>query len=430
MNCETCETSLLDLVYGELAADESEAVRAHVATCDGCARSLARLEGARALARAVPKETPPASITARVMEEARARAAATRAAAEAAQAKAAPTDAPTPREEPRSSFWQDLVRWIGSLAMGPQVAMAALLMLMVGMGLWYVPTLRLRPRDGATPVEPEPTTAESRSAALEPADPLRLGVDPHTGRITPVTEEEQRAAEIAQAREPEPRRVPRATAPEPQLAMADGLEAAEATAELAPGEGIGAVEEGPLPEVVAPELAGAREADTTERTIARAETSTARGSSSASTSGAGSAGSSLAGSGVAGESPLLELDSDREALVPTALHRQARHLAESGACAQAVPQYESLLTRHPTYADAPRAMVELGRCLRGLGRLSAARTWLERAQGFPSTSTLARHELARVTAMERAQERAVDSAAASEPDRAAARAEPAAVDAY
>ena len=73
--CDTAEARLLDLVYGELEDGEASAVRAHAAGCDACGRSLAKLEGGRAIARRMDtaEDAPPAVLSA-VLAAARAKA--------------------------------------------------------------------------------------------------------------------------------------------------------------------------------------------------------------------------------------------------------------------------------------------------------------------------------------------------------------------
>lgn len=77
-----------------------------------------------------------------------------------------------------------------------------------------------------------------------------------------------------------------------------------------------------------------------------------------------------------------------------------------------------LLTRHPRYSDAPRAMLELAECERRLGHLSSAETWLTRAARSPSVAREAERQLARVRAERRASDHSFDSEMAAEPAEA------------
>ena len=101
------------------------------------------------------------------------------------------------------------------------------------------------------------------------------------------------------------------------------------------------------------------------------------------------------------------------ALLPNAIHRQARLLASAGHCAEAVPRYEALLRDHGDYADAPRAMLELGECQRRLGRLDAAAAWISRAERFASVSADARRARVRLETEAAASERASDTTPSS-----------------
>ena len=299
--------------------------------------------------------------------------------------------------------------------------MAALLVLMVGIGIFNLP--QFRSREGADPdgalVEPE-VRAELGRSALDPADPLELDVDPRTQRVAlgssehaadPAEEarDERPITTIAQAAAPSDER--RAAAhlthdtPQDQAAAApDELAGALAVTDVAPSDGVGRVEDGPLPDVAAsPEQPAIVMAPSAAPSAAPRAPSvpTARSTPS---------------------SPAYALDqvdppSTSAALIlPAAIHRQAQALATSGHCDQAVPRYRSLLAEHPDYADAPRAMIELAECDRRLGRLDDADRWLIRAESFPSVSADARRARVRIAT----EQRAVDHAGSSSSGASAA----------
>jgi predicted anti-sigma-YlaC factor YlaD len=51
MDCELCEKSLVDLLYGELDETTSAQVRTHLEGCDGCRQAFEKLESGRSFAR-------------------------------------------------------------------------------------------------------------------------------------------------------------------------------------------------------------------------------------------------------------------------------------------------------------------------------------------------------------------------------------------
>src|SRR5687768_14275150 len=137
MECEAVEGRLLDLVYGELDATETQSMRAHVETCAECGRALARLEGGRAVARKMEVVEPRAGLLDAVRAAARTRAVEVERESAPSPRVAVVEDMPrdSDRErarEPEHTWWGELLGWLGSMAMGPQVAMATLLVLMVG----------------------------------------------------------------------------------------------------------------------------------------------------------------------------------------------------------------------------------------------------------------------------------------------------------
>ena len=62
MNCENCETQLLDLLYGELDATTIGRVREHLDGCASCRAASEKLVSARRIVRQLPLESPPARV--------------------------------------------------------------------------------------------------------------------------------------------------------------------------------------------------------------------------------------------------------------------------------------------------------------------------------------------------------------------------------
>ena len=185
MDCDEVEALLLDLAYDELGDADLPSVRAHVDGCEACQRSFARLTTARTLASEMPRPDAPSHILTALVAAAEAHALAERTATRDLESRVA---IPAARREPSRSPWAEWLRWLASLASAPQAAMATLLLLTVGIGLWSVPRLRSPEEGGAdeTIVDSERPRTAAISGALEPAERLRLGLDPRTHRMVPL----------------------------------------------------------------------------------------------------------------------------------------------------------------------------------------------------------------------------------------------------
>jgi hypothetical protein len=174
MDCRTCQPTLLDLAYGELAPELATVVRAHVDGCDNCGAALKALqqgmEGAEQLAWLEPPPAMSANILAYAEQHAR----------EGAQAALAARAA----AKPRVGFVQSIFDFIGRLASGRQFAMATVFVLVVTVGFWALPELQPLPEGhGVTVVSPDPAGEAAPSGGLAPAEPLDLAVDARSRRI-------------------------------------------------------------------------------------------------------------------------------------------------------------------------------------------------------------------------------------------------------
>jgi hypothetical protein len=395
MDCELCEKRLVDLLYDELDASSAAEVRAHLEGCEACRHAMDKLESGRAFARKL--ELAPAPSMAKVLAAAREQAATNR----AARDRPEPTHEPeVPRERPvEESPLTRVLRWLGAVAMGPQLGVATVLLLVVGIGLWYLPQLGdgERGREIAL-LEPEPGST-GETTTLVPAEPLQLAHDPRTGRVVSVTAEDEAPAPRPPSEPAQPRRPDRPPAEAPELELA----AAEQTV---PAEepGPGGVEADALPELTTaagsyeggalPPVAAAPAPPATTPAAPRAEVRVER----------------------------LGLDdvpapaaADGETLAATALHAQARSLSSAGRCAEAVARYDQLVARYPDYPQGAQASLESADCLRRLGRASAARVALERASrsGVPTVAGAARRGLVELDAQARAAEEVPAAAATS-----------------
>lgn len=175
MNCESCESLLLDLVYGEVDTATSARAREHLVGCASCRAASEKLESARRIVRQLPRATPSAHVHAALVARAQAHA---RGEVIVAQPKR------SPEREPDGGPLQRFMSWLGGFVLGPQVAMAMVLMLVVGVGLYYLPGLRTsRNVPGGAIVNADPGDEVGPSAAIEPAAPLDLRLDTRTKRV-------------------------------------------------------------------------------------------------------------------------------------------------------------------------------------------------------------------------------------------------------
>ncbi len=164
-DCEACRDALTELVCDELDAETRRAVIAHTQTCPSCAAELVKMRAVLQVAEAIPLEAPSARVHAAVMLAAR----------EANVRRSAIAKAP--QRETAGAF--EIIRaWltqVGTWAMSPQVAMASVLLLMLGVGLVALPLGEDREqpalRAAQEAEEPQPATA---SGAVAPAAPIAL----------------------------------------------------------------------------------------------------------------------------------------------------------------------------------------------------------------------------------------------------------------
>ena len=400
MDCELCEKSMIDLLYGELEDGAANDVRSHLQRCDACRHAYEKLESGRGFARKLILE--PAPSLAKVLSAAREQAAANRAARELpatlpTREAAAPRDAPRTAEEGSLAAW---LRWLGAMVMGPQLGVATVLLLVVGIGLWYLPQLGGGTGRGAPPLlEPDPQQA-SETTALEPAEPLQLSHDPRTGRVT--VDEEGPSVDGPPASSPaSPARAEREAAHDDQRAVArstgeddgttDEAHLAEIEAEI-PSADPGTVQMDSLPDLST--AAGAYEGGAMP--VAPPGAPTEAPAAPVRTAGLGQQ---------------IDLDSvpggvQGGDLAAAALHGQARQLAAAGRCADSVARYHQLQSRYPTYPEGGRASMEMADCLRRLGRTRDARTALERASRspVPAVASAARRHLIEMDLEQRAAE--------------------------
>jgi hypothetical protein len=175
MSCESCRDQLIELVCEELPSERAGEVRAHALRCERCGPELERLSATLRVSRELPLLSPSPEVERRVMQAAR-------------DAIARRARGPA-REEPVPASSGGLTAWfarLGSFAMSPQVAMASVLLLVVGIGLYALPlghqtepTALRAAEDEAAPEE----HASAEPAAAATAVPLAEEEKPGGGRV-------------------------------------------------------------------------------------------------------------------------------------------------------------------------------------------------------------------------------------------------------
>jgi hypothetical protein len=165
---------MLELIYGELGADERAELEGHIAGCADCRAEREGFEQTRALARQVLDEPAPARARAAILAAAAAHATATAPQAAAHAAEAAPARvAPTARPPERRSFWD----WVRARWTLPTLAtVGAVAVFVLGSRLFLSPDKTYeRGRQALAPTPPaEPETA----AQTPPAGPAGLLREP------------------------------------------------------------------------------------------------------------------------------------------------------------------------------------------------------------------------------------------------------------
>ncbi|MFW6067671.1 MAG: zf-HC2 domain-containing protein [Myxococcota bacterium] len=371
MNCEQCERQLLSLLEEDLPPDEAERTRAHLSECGSCRASLDRLEAGHRWAALLPMEEPDPSLDEPILQAARAK----------AGARAPSGDGAAPDgEDGGGGRWTALVEWLRGLTLGPQVAMAMVMLLVVGIGLLYLPDLRRRPGLQGEPVlEPDPQGEAAPTAA--PAETPEQATGP-TGE-----------GEEAPAEEP------RARAGDDDSPAAREAEASPPAAARKAGGEAQRKKKPARQRAAAPKRSRSAESPSAEadgRGAPLAESQAFEGESAGTARGAPSGGN-VSASGADGQeaAPAADrsaADTPRTAPRDDVLARARRERA-SGDCRAALSGYERFLGSTPRHPERSKAMLEVADCYRRVGRDDRARHWLRLASREPDTAAIARQRL-------------------------------------
>lgn len=435
MDCRTCQPSLLDLAYGELAPELASVVRGHVESCQSCGAAFRALREGIDGAEQLAWLEPPPSLHVNALAYAQQYASERIQAAAAANVSA----------KPRATFLQSVFDFIGRLASGRQFAMATVMVLVAVVGVWVIPELQPLPAgQGVTVVSPDPAGEAAPSGGLAPAEPLDLTVDARSRRIR--SREELEAAQLSKpAPEPgaatapsaesyaEARKDEQPAAP-PAAPAADGLDspaleyeyaaklARQAPAEEAKGNAatsgsvtratpkrMAATEAFPNSELLALDSAQGGSRERSAPSPARSAPAQAARSAPVDDLLDGALrSSSKASSGAT--------NTRADSTVPSL--ERARITRRAQGCAAALPAYEQAVDEYsrsqPQSSVLGTALLELAECQYQLGRESSARATLKRAEQVAPVAVRARAMLEGESDAQRAKPAAP---AAAEPSR-------------
>jgi hypothetical protein len=157
---------LLHLALGDLTPEAEAELRRRIAGVPEAQAELAALEDALALASRIPVDPPPPTMDQAIMAAARRHAVAN------GSGEAEPI-----------GLWRRVVRFLRHTVNGPQVAMATITLLVVAVGLWFVPTARrdgddataMRISDATHPPPDEGATVLSPAAERESPEQAAAG---------------------------------------------------------------------------------------------------------------------------------------------------------------------------------------------------------------------------------------------------------------
>jgi len=406
VDCERLDALAIDLVYDELEARDprlAEEAAQHLLGCTRCSALIDRLrEGQRAAAE-LPLEDPSSFLEARIL----------------AAASSSKTVVPWPRRVVRA------LSTAGAYAMRPQVAMAAVLVLMVGSSVLLLRSggpsnaRRTKVTDEGTPVatvEQQPNTVAEGQGA--PA-----------GMLGP--REEKPASTPAQPSASEATKTGEAAAADPKaLAEAsddlDSLKSGKADKNKAKGgDGDGKDEGVASTTTKSPgPTGGAKPADGTEMEKDKEEAkespkkigglaaptpapATPPVGTPTATTAPGTGGTTVSTPATFDDSMTaykegryasaakgFEAAANAGTKPSVSTLYAARSYRAAGSCVQALPRFQKVLNSWGTSAEAPYAALEGGECAKATGDTATARTLFEKAKGWAVTKDRAEKALA------------------------------------
>ncbi len=412
MDCEKLDEMAMDLVDPEggdgIDARAAREAEEHLAGCARCTAVIERLRGGMRAGAELGLDDPSSLLEARIL----------------AAAGAVQPDVSLPRRIARA------VSSAGSWAMRPQVAMAAVLVVMVGTSVvllrsGHSPSARnTKVTEQGTPV----ATLEPASPPIEPGGaPAVIGGGEGKPRPakespkleakptdTPAAEDDGKFAEAegAKTKAKAPAK-DEAQAPNEKSLDGDGLaDLAGATGNQAGKKGGGGAP--PPPPAAAPMPVGgvtgglavpADKAEAKNDTNTNTNKKSASGPMPAPTTAspnqqANNAASyddamtAYKASKWAEAAKGFDAAAASGTKVSSSLLYSARSYRASGSCAQALPRYQKLVNGYPSSGEAPHGAIEGGQCAKALSDVATARALFEKAKTYPVVQKQAEAELA------------------------------------
>lgn len=421
MDCEKLDAMAMDLVDPDgddgIDARAQRDAEEHLAGCTRCTAVIERLRGGMRAASELGFEDPSSLLEARIF----------------AAAGAVQPDVSFPRRVSRA------ISAAGSWAMRPQVAMAAVLVVMVGTSV-----VLLRGQGDRSARNTKVTEEGTPVATLEPPVPTDPGGAPAIvgGGEKKLAEKEAQAPAKEPPKEALPEGAGAKATDTPKLDENDGDKAAETTTKNKPkladespntetkeekkpaddslsnsNKATGKSATAPAqpaapPAAAAPKPAGG---DYYKDNDGKADLGKKGGAATGAGALGGAAGPMPAPTTTAAPNNATAYDDAMTAYkeskwavagkgfdtaaaagqkVPSSLLYSARSYRAAGSCAQALPRYQKLVNGYAGSAEAPHGAIEGGQCAKALSDIATARVLFEKAKTYPVTQKQAEAELA------------------------------------
>jgi TolA-binding protein len=394
VDCEKLDAMAIDLVYDELDARATEEAEQHLLGCTRCTALVERLRAGKRASESLTLESPSSLLESRILEA-------------AARAK---------RPEPWLRRIGRGVSTAGAYAMRPQVAMAAVVVVMVGMSVVLLrggglTAKRTSVTEEGTPVTNVEQTKDEQAPAvvLEPGNAPAFAAPASSAAAAP-NEQSIVSGEAADQSLAEKKLAPRKES-EAQDGK-DSLAKTDLGKLEADGDG-NYYDKKPTDEGAKGGMAGGAAADL-PKAKKNGEPAAPPMPAATTTATAGPAGNTATATTTQGaSSPVFDdamtaytkgkyadaakgFDAAAAAgtRTSTALLYAARSQRALGSCINAMPRFQRVLSDFPASAEVPWAALEGGECARAIGDVKTAKALFEKAKSYPATKARAEANLA------------------------------------
>lgn len=409
MDCEKLDEMAMDLVDPEggdgIDARAAREAEEHVAGCARCSAVIERLRGGMRAGAELGLEDPSSLLEARIL----------------AAAGAAQPDVSLPRRIARA------VSSAGSWAMRPQVAMAAVLVVMVGTSIVLMrsgqttsarntkvteegtPVATLEPP--APPLEPGGAPAVIGGGEAKQQAPARDAPKAEAKPTdTPKLDEQDKVAESEGAKtKSKPLAKDESPKEEKSVIDGDGLADLAGNTSTVTGANKGGAGGAPPPPAAAAPMPGSgavgglsspadNEAKNDGKKSASgpmpAPTTAPNAPNQTNAATYDDAMTAYKASKWAAAAKGFDAAAASGTRVSSSLLYAARSYRAAGSCAQALPRYQKLVNGYPSSGEAPHGAIEGGQCAKALSDVATARALFEKAKTYPAVQKQAEAELA------------------------------------